>query len=161
MTPRPPRPIAERLAANVDTSAGPDACHPWTGTTDRDGYGTLAVKIGPGRTGWAPRRAHRLAYIEANGPLPADVLVRHTCDNPPCGNLRHLRAGTHGDNMADRAAAGHYPTNEGCPNTIYPDDVVARIRTDAAAGRSAASLSLAYGISDSHVRRIIARQARP
>lgn len=35
----------------------------------------------------------------------------HTCDNPPCVNLDHLRLGTIAENNADRAAKGRSARN--------------------------------------------------
>ena len=32
--------------------------------------------------------------------------VMHTCDNPPCINISHLKLGTHAENMADMKAKG-------------------------------------------------------
>ena len=71
-----------------------DACWPWTSRTAR-GYGNLYFR---GRT----QMAHRVAFELANGPIPAGLLVRHTCDNPPCCNPAHLLLGTHRDNAWDR-----------------------------------------------------------
>lgn len=54
-------------------------------------------------------RAHRLAYVHANGLQLADIAgqqIRHKCDNPPCINPRHLKAGTHADNMHDMFSRG-------------------------------------------------------
>ena len=42
----------------------------------------------------------------ANGPIPAEVKVRHTCDNPPCCNPKHLLRGSQLDNIRDRVARG-------------------------------------------------------
>lgn len=46
--------------------------------------------------------AHRVAYEIANGPIPDDLWVLHSCDNPPCCNPSHLRVGTYKDNVRDR-----------------------------------------------------------
>jgi hypothetical protein len=45
--------------------------------------------------------------VLAHGPL-ADVheQIRHDCDNPPCVNPAHLRAGSAKDNTADALARG-------------------------------------------------------
>lgn len=49
---------------------------------------------------------HRLAWIDANGPIPEGMVVMHTCDNRRCVNVAHLALGTQGDNMRDMAAKG-------------------------------------------------------
>lgn len=45
--------------------------------------------------------AHRHAYALVNGPIPAKVLIRHTCDTPLCCNPNHLIPGTYLDNSRD------------------------------------------------------------
>jgi hypothetical protein len=50
--------------------------------------------------------AHRLAYEDVIGPIPAGLHILHSCDHPPCCNPAHLRAGTHQENMDDREARG-------------------------------------------------------
>ena len=50
--------------------------------------------------------AHRYVYILNKGPIPKNLLVRHTCDNPKCVNIDHLILGTIQDNISDREARG-------------------------------------------------------
>ncbi len=90
---------AERFWAKVDRSGGPEACWPWTGALNPDGYGN----VGSVSRYW---KAHRRAWTLANGPIPAGKHVLHSCDNPPCCNPDHLWLGTHADNMADMVAKG-------------------------------------------------------
>lgn len=93
----------ERLWSYVDTSAGKDACWPFTGQTDRDGYGIISISN-------KKCRAHRVVHF-----LRCDErseVVMHTCDNPPCCNPAHLKGGTQAENMRDRTrkdrqAKGH------------------------------------------------------
>jgi hypothetical protein len=94
----------------VDSSGGPDACHPWTGPVLPTGYG---VSRGAIQRITGAQYAHRAAFILSNGRQPnAPVLfkgtacVLHSCDNPPCCNPRHLREGTMADNMKDRDVRG-------------------------------------------------------
>lgn len=67
------------------------------------GYGQTGVKE---EGGWKTRRAHRVAYKEYVGEIPAGMLVCHTCDNRKCINPKHLFLGTHQDNADDRVAKG-------------------------------------------------------
>lgn len=96
-TGRPPVPFWDR----VDRSGGFFACWPWTGPLYRDGRGHVWY-------GGRLRRAHQVAWIEANGPIPEGQGVLHTCDNPPCCNPLHLFAGTQLDNIADMVAKGRH-----------------------------------------------------
>ena len=67
----------------------------------RGGYG-----VAPRGAGDGSRRAHRVAWFEANGPIPDGMEVCHSCDNPPCENVDHLFLGTHRENMHDAIQKG-------------------------------------------------------
>lgn len=74
-------------------------CIEWAGARNRQGYG-ITYKDGKGR------RAHRVAWEEANGPIPEGLFVCHSCDNPPCVNSEHLFLGTPNDNVQDMLRKG-------------------------------------------------------
>lgn len=57
--------------------------------------------------------AHRVSYKENKGPIPEGMIVRHTCDNPPCINPDHLVLGTHQDNMNDMVERGRQVCEKG------------------------------------------------
>jgi hypothetical protein len=74
-------------------------CIIFPGCILNSGYGQLRVN---GKR-W---QAHRWAWTQANGPIPAGMKVLHRCDNPPCWNVEHLFLGTQRDNMRDMAVKG-------------------------------------------------------
>lgn len=45
--------------------------------------------------------AHRFIWRYTHGDIPADLCVMHTCDNPRCVNINHLKLGTRRDNVQD------------------------------------------------------------
>jgi hypothetical protein len=49
---------------------------------------------------------HRHLYERLKGSIPEGMVVRHTCDNPSCINLKHLILGTVADNNRDRDSRG-------------------------------------------------------
>ncbi len=87
-----------RFWAKVDRTG--DGCWEWQASRDRKGYGQFAIK-GSGSFG-----AHRLAYAYAVGPIPDGLMLRHTCDNPPCCRPDHLIPGTAYDNAQDAVERG-------------------------------------------------------
>jgi hypothetical protein len=80
--------------------AAPGACWPWLRGRTADGYGLARL------AGYGKGYAHHWAFIIASGPIPTGLWVLHSCDNPPCCNPAHLRAGTRSDNMRDAASRG-------------------------------------------------------
>lgn len=141
--------------SKVNRTGGPDACWPWLGRLNRDGYGE--------------ERAHRRAYGYANGPIPRDAVVRHTCDNPPCCNPRHLLTGTQADNVADRVARGRSATGERSGAHTKPSSVrrgsrhsqarlteadVERIRVRLANGEVHREIARDYGVARTTVTAI-------
>jgi hypothetical protein len=108
--PRRPRPWNE-IAPTLTSAAirrfwtkvrqgGLGECWPWQAGRFSEGYGQFNVGRLP------PQGAHRIAFGLANGGIPDESNVMHTCDNPACCNPAHLRSGSHLQNMADRKAKG-------------------------------------------------------
>lgn len=91
-------PLATRFASNVipEPMSG---CHLWIGPVHGQGYGLIRVN---GKT----RRAHRVAWALANGPVPSDAMVLHGCDNTSCVNIAHLHLGDARDNQREAVARG-------------------------------------------------------
>lgn len=90
--------IELRFWRSVDMGRVGD-CWPWLGETNSNGYGLFYVL--------ADRLlSHRVAYSFVNGDLHVDVVVMHSCDNPPCCNPAHLSTGTQAQNIADAISKG-------------------------------------------------------
>lgn len=86
----------ESIIERIDKSGGPDACWPWTGSKDWDGYGMVRLNMKNRRV------THIVWEYENNDTVPDDLLICHICDNPPCCNPAHLFLGNGFDNMQDR-----------------------------------------------------------
>ena len=81
---------AERFAAK--TRLGVAGCILWTGARSSRGYGSFAFegKVVP---------AHRWAYEQAHGPVPAGLHIDHLCRVPACVNPEHLEPVTPRENV--------------------------------------------------------------
>lgn len=76
-------------------------CIEFSGLKDSHGYGK---KFKNGKH-W---KAHRLAWVQVNGHIPAGMKVLHRCDNPACVNVEHLFLGSNKDNSQDMVAKGRH-----------------------------------------------------
>ena len=92
----------------MDRSGGPTACWPWRGaiqTRSKQGHGGYGWFSRGGKVRYAHRHALELTIGRV---LEPGEVAMHSCDNPPCCNPAHLRAGTQGDNLRDMAAKGRH-----------------------------------------------------
>lgn len=77
------------------------SCVEWSGRSCVQGYG---------RFRWydeATKRpvqwlAHRWTWTQVYGPIPGGLHVLHSCDNPLCVDVAHLRLGTNAENIQDK-----------------------------------------------------------
>jgi hypothetical protein len=112
---------------------GPDECWPYTGATDRRGYGRPGYGLGldeQGRPKTKRYYAHRRVYELLVGPIPEGKILLHTCDNPPCCNPAHLRVGTDADNKRDSIAKDRHARGERTRRNVLTEDLVLEIREE-------------------------------
>lgn len=89
-----------RFISFITVPDDPDACWIWNGSrTTKQGYGRMYFR---GLT----VVCSRLMYAMAHGPLGADEMACHHCDNPPCCNPFHLFRGTNRQNQLDASRKG-------------------------------------------------------
>lgn len=100
-----------------------------------------------------------MAWILEYGELPKGSVVMHICDNPSCVNVKHLRVGTHADNVADKIAKKR--GNDGSRHGMskLTEDKVRQIRS-LYQNREANQYELAkrFGISQGTISEIINRK---
>lgn len=99
-----PAPTMEDLYRIGKVREMPSGCHEWRGATMGGGYGKLP-RIAARQLG--ERSAHRAALALAKG-QPLVLQALHSCDNPPCINVAHLREGTVIDNVRDALDRGRF-----------------------------------------------------
>lgn len=137
--------IRRRFWDNVDVRR-PNECWPWTGYTDRDGYGRMSVS---GRK----RQAHRIAYRLKYRDRPP--VVMHRCDNPPCCNPLHLKGGTQGENVRDKVRKDRQAKGSANGRAKLTEDQVVEIKRLLRAGDiSQAEIARTFRISKSVIRDI-------
>lgn len=69
----------------------------WTGVLNKNGYGQISSS--------GQRQAHRYAWERINGPIPAGLVIDHTCWTPACVHVDHLRLATRAENSRSRVGA--------------------------------------------------------
>ena len=124
-------------------------CLLWMGGLDHAGYGKLKVN---GKS----MKAHRFAWIKANGEIPKGkgyhgTCVLHRCDNPLCCNPSHLFLGTMSDNNLDRTKKGRTVSGVKHHNTHLTEKDVITIRADQ---RIQSEIAKDYKISQPQVSKI-------
>lgn len=73
-------------------------CLIWAGTKNMAGYGRITVNK-------TKRQAHHYAWERVNGKIPVGFEVDHTCHNPSCVKIDHLRLADSSQNSSHRRGA--------------------------------------------------------
>jgi hypothetical protein len=135
-----------------DCSEYPESgCWILPGRQDKDGY-TKVSDAGK----WY--QTHRYAYMRIVDPeLSPDVILRHTCDNPPCWNPEHMLPGTHADNTLDKVTKERHHWGEKTPTSKLTEEDVREIRSRRASGETYQKLGESFGVSERTIRMVVHR----
>jgi len=102
--PRNDTPDSQRFLSKTEPSES--GCWLWRNPT-KLGYGQFW-------SGGTNHIAHRWSYQHFVGPIPAGLVILHTCGNSACVNPDHLQTGTHTESrtVRDTCARGHEMNEE-------------------------------------------------
>ena len=146
----PKRTLADRFWSKVDRR-GPDECWHWTAATNEHGYGVMRPE---GQRSGPTVKAHRMSLTLAGVDIKG-LVIRHSCDNPPCVNPRHLSVGTKADNSADMVRRGRHARGSRSGTSKLTEREVVEIRARCAAGELHRVLAADYGVSRNTITSIV------
>jgi hypothetical protein len=133
-----------------------EGCHLWKRCKNPDGYGQITYQ---GKL-W---KAHRLIWVLSNGSIEDNMHILHTCDNPSCCNIKHLKLGTHKDNMLDMFNKGraNRAYGEGHGRVKLSNEEIPKIINLYYIKKySQQKLGNLFNVSQTHISRIINKQQR-
>lgn len=134
-----------------------ESCWLWTGGPDTRGYGRVTL-------GGRVVLAHRASFkIHNPGVNLSGKAVCHSCDNRLCVNPDHLFSGSSKDNLGDASRKGrmHLSRGDKNGNSKLSEAEVRAMLLESFEGVTTAELSAKYGISVTHVSRIISGKRWP
>lgn len=136
-----------RIWRNVDRR-GEDEC--WPCKYKQNNSGHCRINIGQKYT-----QVHRFVYEITRGPIPAGMIVCHSCDVPHCCNPKHLWLGTIKDNVHDMLQKGRNRSNprtgESHPKSKLSNAIIKQIREST---ESHFALSSRYGVKPQTIKDI-------
>jgi hypothetical protein len=136
----------ERFASKIELPNS-QSCWTWKGCRDQDGYGLFHIQTH--RNQQTMLRAHRITYSLYKGMVNTGLVVRHSCDNPPCVNPKHLLLGTHADNMLDKVLRGRAPKGDSHSRSIITEQETEEIKQLISQGVFQRIIAAQYGVSRS------------
>lgn len=122
-------------------------CWPWKGRKNEKGYGRFREGM-----------AHRVAYELVNGEIDDGLILRHSCDNPPCCNPFHLTPGTHQDNMDDAVTRQRTSRGADHPKTKLTEEQASYILGNPD-GLTGSQLAGKFGVAESTISYIRNRKS--
>lgn len=125
-----------------------ESCWRWNGAVNANGYGILDVTLNGKQKRFY---AHRVSWEWDNqSDIPAHLIVRHKCDNPPCVRPSHLLLGTHKQNTDDKMERGRYVSAVAKIDAA----IVVEIRNLRAGGMNTRELAVKFNLTPQHISNI-------
>ncbi len=163
MAARPHRPIPELTDRQIDRFLShiqigePDECWPWIGARLKTGYGVSGINQ-------VPHLASRISVRISTGKDPGELVVMHTCNNPPCVNPRHLVPGTQSENMFHRTASStpdqpRWACGAQLPNAKLSDSAVKRAHFLRASGLTQRQIGDILGVHNTRISALLSGKA--
>jgi hypothetical protein len=116
----------------------------------RSGYGRVKYKS-------KAYSAHRIILENVQKPLDTTLKALHSCDNPSCVKLEHLRWGSQKDNTADAINRGRYVKMIGSTNgrAKLTDKLVLEIKELYQSGKTQRQIGDLFGMSNQMISNIV------
>lgn len=149
----PKKTLADRFWEKVDRR-GPDDCWLWTKATNEHGYGVMRPA---GKRSGPTVKAHRVSLMLAGVGIDG-LVIRHSCDNPPCVNPAHLSVGTKAENSADMVARGRSARGSRSGASKLAERQVVEIRARCGAGELHRVVAADYGVSRITITNVVNRK---
>lgn len=139
-----------KFLEDVAGRSSTESCIEWPYGKRAGGYGTIKFR-------GKQMRASRAVLILYTGENPGkDSHSLHSCHNRLCVNPRHLRWGSHVENMEDMTMHGTRPRGERIGLAKLTESQVRSIREDS---RSNREIAKAYGVSHSCIGAVKSRES--
>ncbi len=132
-----------------------DECLKWPFRCNEKGYGIVHYQD-------KQDRVSRVAYIILVGPIPSGLFALHSCDTPPCFNLRHIFLGTNQDNVDDMVKKQRHCFGERSRLAKLTEEQVRQLRQMDADGSSRADIAdtaEGFGLSRKSIGAILRRES--
>lgn len=136
----------------MDNFTKTETCWIWNAAKHNFGHGRIQVN---GKNCYA----HRISYEIFKGPIPNNMAVCHSCDNPSCVNPMHLWVGSPAENFRDMFLKKRNMRGSQAPWSKLTEQKVKELRELYRSGEyTMKELGEKYGVYDTTICAIIHRK---